>query len=92
MKFYKVVKSVNRVVAELEVDKHTESCIFWTSLLGNERKERKITNYSMWHESKKDALEYLQKRIWASISYKKEEIEKLESDMNQVSRQLLEID
>lgn len=87
MKFYKTDKWKNEIVAEREVERQTESSIFWTSERGRNVRELKVTSYGVWHPSKEEALEYLRGRIEKNIEYTKSSLVKLESDLNKIISQ-----
>ena len=68
MKVYKVNHWSNRIDEEKEITRQTELSYFFINYKGKEQHFLKKGSYSVWFESKKEALEYICRRIESYIT------------------------
>lgn len=85
MKVYKTGKYDN-YIEEKEITKATVNYIFYPNWNGEkEDREAKVTQYSIWHDSKENAIAYLEELWLNKIEAANKEIEDLNKKLKELN-------
>lgn len=76
--------SYGNEIREKAITRKSDKNIFFINHSGNEERQRIDTSYSKWHNSKQEAIDYLIDRTQYAIKSKKEQIQKLEQDLEKL--------